>query len=40
MILQKKTWDALEHDKDYMKIIFESNNIFPTDEDVNINYQQ
>ena len=30
------TWDALEYDKDYMKIKFESNNIFPTDEDVNI----
>ena len=34
--LQKKTWDALEYDKDYMKIKFESNNIFPTDKDVNI----
>ena len=32
----KKTWDALEYDKDYMKIKFESNNIFPTDKDVNI----
>ena len=32
----EKTWDALKHDKDYMKIKFESNNIFPTDEDVNI----
>ena len=32
----EKTWDALEYDKDYMKIKFESNNIFPTDEDVNI----
>ena len=31
----EKTWDALEYDKDYMKIKFESNNIFPTDKDVN-----
>lgn len=31
-----KTWDALEYDKDYMKIKLERNNIFPTDEDVNI----
>ena len=36
MKLQNKTWDALEYDKDYMKIKFESNNIFPTDKDVNI----
>ena len=36
--LQKKTWDALEYDKDYMKIKFESNNIFPTDKDVNIHF--
>ena len=34
--IKEKTWDALEYDKDYMKIKFESNNIFPTDEDVNI----
>ena len=34
--ITEKTWDALEYDKDYMKIKFESNNIFPTDEDVNI----
>ena len=34
--LQKTTWNALEYDKDYMKIKFESNNIFPTDKDVNI----
>ena len=34
--LQKKTWDALEYDKDYMKIKSESNDIFPTDKDVNI----
>ena len=34
--IEKKTWDALEYDKDYMKIKFKSNNIFPTDKDVNI----
>ena len=32
----EKTWDALEYDKDYMKIKFESINIFPTDKDVNV----
>ena len=32
----EKTWDALKYDKEYMKIKFESNNIFPTDKDVNI----
>ena len=32
----EKTWDALEYDKDYMKIKFESINIFPIDKDVNI----
>ena len=32
----EKTRGALEYDKDYMKIKFESNNIFPTDKDVNI----
>ena len=31
----EKTWDALEYDKDYMKIN-NNDNIFPTDEDVNI----
>ena len=36
MKLQKKTWDVLEYDKDYMKIKFESNHIFPADKDVNI----
>ena len=36
MKLLKKTWDALEYDKDYMKIKFESNNIFPTEKDVNV----
>ena len=34
----EKTWDALEYDKDYTKIEFESNNIFPTDKDVNIHF--
>ena len=34
--ITEKTWDALEYDKDYMKIKFESNNIFSTDKDVNI----
>ena len=34
--IKEKTWDALEYDKDYMKIKFETNNIFPTDKDVNI----
>ena len=34
--ITEKTWDALEYDKDYMKIKFESNNVFPTDKDVNI----
>ena len=34
--ITEKTWGALEYDKDYMKIKFESNNIFHTDKDVNI----
>ena len=34
--ISEKTRDALEYDKDYIKIKFESNNIFPTDKDVNI----
>ena len=34
--ITEKTCDALECDKDYMKIKFERNNIFPTDKDVNI----
>ena len=34
--LQKKTWDVVKYDNDYIKIKFESNNIFPTDKDVNI----
>ena len=32
----EKTWDALEYYKGYIKIKFESNNIFPIDKDVNI----
>ena len=32
----EKTWDALKYGKDYIKIKFEGNNIFPTDKDVNI----
>ena len=34
--ITEKTWDAVEYDKDYMKIKFESNNILPADKDVNI----
>ena len=34
--ITEKTWDTLEYDKDYMKIKFESNIIFPTYKDVNI----
>ena len=34
--ITEKTWDVVEYDNDYMKIKFESNNIFPTDTDVNI----
>ena len=34
--ITEKTWDVVEYNKDYMKIKFESNNIFPTDKDVNI----
>ena len=34
--LQKKTWDVVEYNKDYIKIKFESNNFFPIDKDVNI----
>ena len=29
--ITENTWDAVEYDKDYMKIKFESNNIFPID---------
>ena len=31
--ITEKTWDVVEYDKDYMKIKFESNNIFATDKD-------
>ena len=34
--ITEKTWDAVEYDKDYMKITFESNNILPASKDVNI----
>ena len=34
--ITEKTWNTLEYDKDYMKIKFEGNNIFTTDNDVNI----
>ena len=34
--ITEKTWDVVEYDNDYMKIKLESNNIFPTDKDVNI----
>ena len=34
--ITEKTWDAVKYDKDYMKIKFESNNIFPIDKEVNI----
>ena len=35
-IIVGKTWDIVGYDNDYMKIKFESNNIFSTDKDVNI----
>ena len=34
--ITEKTWDVVEYDKDYIKIKFESNNIFPIDKNVNI----
>ena len=34
--ITEKTWDALEYDKDHMKIKFESDNIFPTNKSVDI----
>ena len=34
--ITEKTWDVVEYDNDYLKINFESNNIFPTDKDANI----
>ena len=35
-IITEKTWDAVDYDNDYMKIKFESNNIFPEGKDVNV----
>ena len=35
-IITKKKWDVVKYDNDYIKIKFESNNIFATDKDVNI----
>ena len=34
--ITEKTWDVVEYDNNYIKIKFESNNIFPTDKYVNI----
>ena len=34
--ITEKIWDVVEYDNDYIKIKFESNNIFPTDKDVDI----
>ena len=34
--IAQKTWDDAKYDNDYMKIKFESNNIFPEGKDVNI----
>ena len=34
--ITEETWDVVKYDNDYIKIKFESNNIFPTDKDVNI----
>ena len=34
--ITEKTWHTVEYDNDYMKIKFESNNILPTEKDVNI----
>ena len=36
--IREKTWDVVEYDNDYMKIKFESNNIFPVGENVNIHH--
>ena len=33
--ITEKTWDVVEYDNDYMKIKFESKNIFLTDKDIN-----
>ena len=35
-IITEKTGNAVDYDKDYMKIKFESNNIFPEGKDVNV----
>ena len=34
--ITEKTLDVVEYDHDYMQIKFQSNNIFPTNKDVNI----
>ena len=34
--ITEKTWYVVKYDNDYMEIKFESNNIFPTDKDINI----
>ena len=34
--INKKTWDVVQYDNDYMKRRFESNNILPVNKDVNI----
>ena len=34
--IREKTWDAVEYDKDYMKIKFESNNTLPVGKNVSI----
>ena len=34
--IEEKTWDVVQYGNDYIKIKFESNNIYPTDKDVNI----
>ena len=34
--ITEETWNTVEYNEDYMKIKFESNNIFPADKDVNI----
>ena len=34
--ITEKTWDVVEYNNDYMKIKFESNDIFPADKEVNI----
>ena len=34
--ITEKTWDALEYDRDYMKIKFESNDILSVGKNVNV----